>query len=71
MTVHHLDTLGEPKNGPVQQELEKITGIMSVPQVFVKGKFIGNGQTIDDLKAAGTLRTKMEEAGATFKPALV
>ena len=33
MTVHELDTLGEPRNGPVQQELEKKTKVITVPQV--------------------------------------
>jgi len=59
MVVHQLDTLGEPANGPVQQELEKITGQLTVPQVFVDGKFIGGRSEIDELQAAGTLGQTM------------
>jgi len=37
MTVHELDTMGEPRNGPVQQELQKITKIITVPVIISSG----------------------------------
>lgn len=67
MEVFQLDLLGEPPNGPVQQELQKKTGIITVPQVFVGGKFMGSGGEIGELAAAGTLKKTMEDAGASFK----
>jgi len=56
MTVYQLDEYQEPANGPVQQELNKITGTLSVPQVFVEGKFIGGATDIEKLKADGKLK---------------
>ena len=46
MDVTELDVLGEPRNGPVQQQLEKRTKILTVPQVFLNGKFIGDNAQI-------------------------
>jgi glutaredoxin-related protein len=54
MTDHVLDLLGEPANGPVQQELEKITGQLTVPQVFVSGKFVGGADFFDELREKGS-----------------
>eukprot|EP00746_Dinoflagellata_sp_MGD_P010504 gnl/MRDRNA2_/MRDRNA2_121712_c0_seq1.p1 gnl/MRDRNA2_/MRDRNA2_121712_c0~~gnl/MRDRNA2_/MRDRNA2_121712_c0_seq1.p1 ORF type:complete len:288 (-),score=52.03 gnl/MRDRNA2_/MRDRNA2_121712_c0_seq1:106-969(-) len=70
MTMYYLDELGEPANGPVQQELEKITGILSCPQVFVNGKYVGGGKTLDMLEAPAALRKKLQDEGATFGPSL-
>lgn len=56
MTVYQLDEYKEPANGPVQQELNKITGTLSVPQIFVGGKFIGGATDIEKLKADGKLK---------------
>lgn len=80
MTVLYLDTLGEPKNGPVQQELEKITGFLSTPQVFVNGRFVSGGKDMEKVpslkgstylvKEPDVLKMKMKEAGATFWPKL-
>lgn len=67
MTVYQLDQLGEPANGPVQQELEKIIGVISVPQVFVDGKFFGVGGDVEELKAAGTVKSKLTELGGSFE----
>lgn len=66
MIVHQLDELKEPANGPVQQELNKITGTLTCPQVFVGGKFMGQGKEMEDLKGAGKLKSTLEEAGASF-----
>merc|ERR1719265_2840410 len=66
MITYNLDELGEPMNGPVQQELEKITGVLSVPQVFVSGKYIGGGKTLDMLEAPAALKKKLQDEGATF-----
>eukprot|EP00445_Apocalathium_hangoei_P023546 CAMPEP_0203896170 /NCGR_PEP_ID=MMETSP0359-20131031/38927_1 /ASSEMBLY_ACC=CAM_ASM_000338 /TAXON_ID=268821 /ORGANISM="Scrippsiella Hangoei, Strain SHTV-5" /LENGTH=78 /DNA_ID=CAMNT_0050818783 /DNA_START=156 /DNA_END=392 /DNA_ORIENTATION=- len=63
MTVHELDTIGEPRNGPVQQELEKLTGVITVPQVFIDGKYFGNASSVDDLVSLGTLESTFKGAG--------
>jgi glutaredoxin len=62
MTVYQLDLFQEPANGPVQQELNKISGTMSVPQIFVDGKFIGGASDIEKLKEAGTLKDALKGA---------
>lgn len=64
MTIHELDELGEPRNGPVQRELEKITNILTIPQVFIEGKFFGEAATIDKLKSNNELRKMLAQAGA-------
>ena len=65
LKIIDLDTMGEPRNGPVQQELNKITGVMSVPQVFVKGKFFGDNS---QMKAHGAgLKQALLSAGAAFE----
>merc|ERR1719359_2550822 len=56
MQVYQLDEYQEPANGPVQQELNKITGTLSVPQIFVGGKFIGGASDIEKLKTDGKLK---------------
>lgn len=56
MTVYQLDEYQEPANGPVQQELNKITGSLSVPQIFVDGKCIGGASELEALKADGKLK---------------
>eukprot|EP00239_Pterosperma_sp_CCMP1384_P002356 CAMPEP_0197849632 /NCGR_PEP_ID=MMETSP1438-20131217/12759_1 /TAXON_ID=1461541 /ORGANISM="Pterosperma sp., Strain CCMP1384" /LENGTH=58 /DNA_ID=CAMNT_0043462411 /DNA_START=292 /DNA_END=468 /DNA_ORIENTATION=- len=58
--------MGEPRNGPVQQELEKITGVITVPQVFINGKFWG---TNDKVKTLGQnqLQSELSAAGAQFQ----
>jgi glutaredoxin len=62
MSVYQLDLYQEPANGPVQQELNKMTGVLSVPQVFVDGKFIGSGEKMEELAAAGTLKETLQIA---------
>jgi glutaredoxin-related protein len=41
--VFELDTMGEVRNGDVQQILKAITGTTAVPQVFINGEFEGGG----------------------------
>ncbi|GMI07274.1 hypothetical protein TrLO_g6095 [Triparma laevis f. longispina] len=55
--LHELDSFGEPRNGPVQQALKKHSGIVSTPQLFFQGKFIGDNSVLqrmggEDVKAA-------------------
>lgn len=66
MAVHELDEMGQPRNGPVQQALERITGVLTVPQVFIDGKYFGNASTVDDMKKNRTLEDDLRGAGAEF-----
>ncbi|GMH97316.1 hypothetical protein TrVE_jg4044 [Triparma verrucosa] len=44
--LYELDSFGEPRNGPVQQALQKHSGIVSTPQLFFKGSFIGDNSQL-------------------------
>ena len=56
LDVIELDVIGEPRNGPVQQELQKRSGILSVPQVFKSdGTFVGADDKIQELARSGAL----------------
>ena len=69
MIVHELDSLGEPRNGPVQQELQKRTGILTVPQVFISGKFFGDASAVDRKVDAGTLVAELQAEGVPVQTA--
>ena len=64
MEVMELDTMGEPRNGPVQQALEAISGTLSVPQVFVNGEFMGDNSAIQAM--GGDLKANLVEAGVKW-----
>ena len=49
MDITELDSIGEPRNGPVQQLLKKRSGRTTVPQVFVNSEFIGGDDEIKRL----------------------
>ncbi|XP_022089145.1 glutaredoxin-like [Acanthaster planci] len=48
----------------IQSVLGKMTGAMTVPQVFIKGKFIGGGTEVKQLNDEGKLEEMLREAGA-------
>ena len=52
--------MGEPRNGPVQQALEAISGTLSVPQVFVNGEFMGDNSAIQVTRGARKKRMERE-----------
>ena len=62
LDVTELDSIGEPRNGPVQQLLKKKSGRTTVPQVFVNDEFIGGDDDLKRLASAGTLEAEMKAA---------
>mmetsp|Transcript_71696 Transcript_71696/g.149844 ORF Transcript_71696/g.149844 Transcript_71696/m.149844 type:complete len:115 (-) Transcript_71696:413-757(-) len=64
MEVHELDRMGEPRNGPVQQVLQSYSGEISVPQVFVGGKFFGTANKVEKLAGSGKLADELKKLGA-------
>ena len=62
LDVTELDSIGEPRNGPVQQLLKKTSGRTTVPQVFINTKFIGGDDDLKRLASAGTLEAEMKAA---------
>ena len=59
LEILQLDQMGEPRNGPVQQELQKRSGILSVPQVFFNGEFIGENSDIQQMNKENQLASKL------------
>ena len=62
MDITELDSIGEPRNGPVQQLLKKRSGRTTVPQVFVNGEFVGGDDDMKRLASAGALESKLTAA---------
>ena len=65
-TVVELDTLGEERNGDVQQILASITGRMTVPNVLVKGVSIGGGDEVSAMERSGELLSLLRQQGCKF-----
>ena len=65
-TVVELDTLGEERNGDVQQILASITGRMTVPNVLVKGVSIGGGDEVSAMEQSGELLSLLRQQGCKF-----
>ena len=62
LDVTELDSIGEPRNGPVQQLLKKRSGRTTVPQVFVNSEFIGGDDDMKRLASAGALEAALKAA---------
>uniref|UniRef100_A0A6U1N3N8 Glutaredoxin domain-containing protein n=1 Tax=Fibrocapsa japonica TaxID=94617 RepID=A0A6U1N3N8_9STRA len=59
MIVHELDGSNDMKNS-----LSQITGVRTVPQVFIGGQFIGGGQDTQQKAQSGQLLALLTKAGA-------
>ena len=62
LDITELDSIGEPRNGPVQQLLKKKSGRTTVPQVFVNDEFIGGDDDMKRLASAGGLESALAAA---------
>ena len=62
LDITELDSIGEPRNGPVQQLLKKTSGRTTVPQVFVNGVFVGGDDDMKRLASAGGLESALAAA---------
>jgi monothiol glutaredoxin len=45
------------------QAIKEFTNWPSVPQLYIKGAFVGGSDTVKELNAAGDLRRLLEESG--------
>ena len=59
--------MGEPRNGPLQQALRGVSGVLSVPQVFVCGRFVGGGDDMGRMLKDGSLRKLLESEGVELE----
>jgi monothiol glutaredoxin len=57
--VTAVDILPDPA---IRQELTKISGWPTIPQVFVRGELIGGADIVEELEASGELEAKLREA---------
>mmetsp|Transcript_34730 Transcript_34730/g.83907 ORF Transcript_34730/g.83907 Transcript_34730/m.83907 type:complete len:118 (-) Transcript_34730:161-514(-) len=57
MVVHELDQM--PNGSQVQQTLSGMTGSRTVPQVFIKGQYVGGNDDTQQKIADGTLLTML------------
>ena len=56
--------LGRDRLGPVQQLLREYSNVVTVPQVFVNGTFVGGDEQLSALAADGKLRAHLVDLGA-------
>lgn len=62
---YHLLELDHLSNGnEYQDELKKLTGDRSVPQIFIGGKCIGDEDDLNQLEKKGTLKDLLKQAKA-------
>jgi len=60
----HVDELDQmPDGAAIQQELLKLTGQRTVPNVFINGKHLGGNDDTVGAKNSGKLVTMLKEAG--------
>ena len=57
--VTTVDVLPDPQ---IRQELSALSGWPTIPQVFIKGEFVGGADIVEELHASGELRAKLDEA---------
>lgn len=53
--------------GDVQSALQEVTGSHTVPQIFIKGQFLGGASETQDAYHSGDLMTKLDDAGVSHK----
>ena len=63
--VTAVDVLPDPR---IRQELSAISSWPTIPQVFVRGEFIGGADIVEELAASGELvRTLEEKLGSDYR----
>jgi monothiol glutaredoxin len=46
----------------IRQELSALSGWPTIPQVFVKGEFVGGADIVEELLATGELKRKLDDS---------
>lgn len=55
----YIDVLSDPE---VRQGIKDLTQWPTIPQIFIKGEFIGGCDIVTEMHQRGELKTKIEEA---------
>ena len=61
---HSVDVLQDPE---VREGIKQYSDWPTIPQLYVKGEFIGGCDTTMEMYKSGELRTMLQEAGAVEK----
>ena len=62
VVVHELDELEE--GDAMQQELLRMTGQRTVPNIFVRGQHIGGNSDLQQARANGSLQARLKKTGS-------
>ena len=54
-----VDVLPDPR---IRQELSAVSSWPTIPQVFIRGEFIGGADIVEELSATGELNEKLDSA---------
>lgn len=63
--VRKLVTINVLDDQEVREEIKKYSNWPTIPQLYVKGEFIGGSDIMDEMKNSGELKTLLDESGAT------
>lgn len=63
-----VDLDGRPDGADLQRAFSALSGIRTVPQVFLRGAFVGDGSTTVRLARDGSLAERLAAAGLRLRP---
>lgn len=63
--IKQLVTVNVLEDDEVRQGIKDYSNWPTVPQLYVKGEFIGGSDIVGEMHASGELQTLLTEAGAT------
>ena len=63
--VTKLVTVNVLEDDEVRQGIKTYSQWPTIPQLYVKGEFIGGSDIMNEMNASGELKTLLEESGAT------
>jgi monothiol glutaredoxin len=63
--LKQLITVNVLEDDEVRQGIKEFSNWPTIPQLYVKGEFIGGSDILGEMHASGELKTLLDEAGAT------
>ncbi len=58
-----IDVLSDPE---MRDGIKQFTNWPTIPQLYVKGEFVGGGDIVREMYASGELKTLMDEKGVDY-----
>ncbi len=62
--VKKLVTVNVLEDGEVREGIKEYSSWPTIPQLYVKGEFIGGSDIMSEMNASGELKTVLQESGA-------